>query len=140
MPDDTVPETAPSAAGSPPPQLRAAVAGVGLEALALLLLAVLLAVKALTGDPHSLAAALIDSAMALIGGVVLAFCARGLLAMRVASRAPVVVLQVIALPVSYDLGFQAGRVAYGAPILVVAVVVLYLLFTPPVRAVLDRDI
>ena len=48
-------------------------------------------------------------------------------------------LQLLALPVSYSLAFQAGRVGYGGPILVAALAVLYLLFTPPARAALDRD-
>jgi hypothetical protein len=50
-----------------------------------------------------------------------------------------VVLQLLALPVGYSLAFQAGRVGYGGPILVAALVVLYLLFTPPARAALDRE-
>ena len=41
------------------------------------------------------------------------------------------------LEVSYDLAFQAGRLAYGLPILASAIAVVYLLFTPPVRAVLE---
>jgi hypothetical protein len=41
--------------------------------------------------------------------------------------------------VSYSLAFQANRVEYGGPIIVAALAVLYLLFTPPVRAVLDRE-
>jgi hypothetical protein len=124
---------------APPTQLKLAVGVTMLEALALLALSVLLAVKALTGHPHSVAGALLGAALALLCAVVLALCGRGLLALRPAARTPVVVLEVLALPVSYDLSFQAGRVGYGAPILVVALVVLYLLFTPPVRAVIDRE-
>ena len=37
-----------------------------------------------------------------------------------------------------SLSFQAGLIQYGGPLMLSAVVVLYLLFTPPVRAVLDR--
>ena len=69
----------------------------------------------------------------------LGLCARGLLRLRPAARTPVVVLQVLAVPVSYSLAFQAGRVGYGGPIFVAALAMLYLLFTPPVRAVLDRE-
>ena len=50
-----------------------------------------------------------------------------------------VVLQLLALPVGYSLAFQAGLLGYGAPILLGALTVLYLLFTPPARAALDRD-
>jgi hypothetical protein len=70
----------------------------------------------------------------------LGYCARGLFRLRPAARTPAVVIQLLALPVSYSLAFQAGRVDYGAPILLSALAVIYLLFTPPVRAVLDRTI
>ena len=49
-------------------------------------------------------------------------------------------IELLALPVSYSLAFQANRVGYGAPILLSALAVIYLLFTPPVREVLDRRI
>jgi hypothetical protein len=48
-------------------------------------------------------------------------------------------VQLLALPVSYSLAFQAGRVEYGAPIMVAALAVIFLLFTPPARQALDRD-
>jgi hypothetical protein len=65
-------------------------------------------------------------------------CVRALLRLRPAARTPVVVIEALALPVAYSLAFQAGRVGYGGPILVGALAVLYLLFTPPVRVLLDR--
>jgi hypothetical protein len=111
---------------------------IGLEALALFGLALGLAVKAFTGHPHSLAGALLGAVLALAGAGVLGLCDRGLLALRPSARTPVVVIQILAVPVSYSLGFQAGRIGYGAPILICALVVLYLLFTPPVRQILDR--
>ena len=43
------------------------------------------------------------------------------------------VIQLLAIPVSYSLAFQAHRIGYGGPILVAALAVLYLLFTPPAR-------
>jgi hypothetical protein len=49
-----------------------------------------------------------------------------------------VVIELLALPVSYSLAIQAGRVGYGAPIMLSALAVIYLVFTPPVRAVFDR--
>lgn len=123
-----------------PRQLRAAIALVRLEALALFGLGVLLLVKTVTGHPHSLAAALLGVAMSIAGAAVLELCARGLAALNPAARSPVVVIQLLALPVSYDLAFQAGLVGFGAPILILALAVLYLIFTPPVRQVLDRQI
>lgn len=111
---------------------------IGIEAVALFALAVLLLVKTITGHPHSLPAALLGVALALFGAALLAFCARGLADLRPSARSPVVVIELLALPVSYSLAFQAGLVAYGAPILLFALAVLYLMFTPPVREVLDR--
>jgi hypothetical protein len=123
-----------------PTGLRAAAGLVALEALALLVLAVVLVVD--TADGHALHAArgLLSALFALIGAGVFALGARGLIRMSSAARTPVVVLELLALPVSWTIVFQANKAALGAPILIVALVVLYLLFTPPVRAVLDRDI
>jgi hypothetical protein len=121
-----------------PAQLRAAVIVIGLEAAALVGAAGLLIVKTITGHPASVGRALLDAGFALLGSLVLALCARGLNRCRTSARTPAVVLQLLAIPVSYSLAFQAGRVGYGGPILLAALVTLYLLFTPPVRAVLDR--
>jgi hypothetical protein len=122
-----------------PAQVRVASALVALEALALAAAAVILVAKTAAGGADSLARALLTAALAGFAAAVLALCARGLLRLRPAARTPVVVLQLLAIPVSYSLAFQAGRVGYGGPILVTALVVLYLLFTPPARAVLDRQ-
>jgi hypothetical protein len=134
------PVRAPDAGGieTVPRPLRLACLLIGAESLALLAAAAVVVIKAATQTSHSLAGALLLAAMALVGVAVLLFGARGLLHLRPSARTPIVVLQVLALPVSYSLGFQAGRVGYGAPVLIAALAVLYLLFTPPVRAVLDR--
>ena len=124
--------------GRAPNQVRAAAAVILAESAALLAVAVLLVVKTSTGRPHSVAGALLGAAMALGGAVVLALAARGLANLRPSARTPVIVLQLLAVPVSYSLAFQAHRVGYGGPILLAALVVLYLLFTPPARAALDR--
>lgn len=122
-----------------PVQVRAATGVIAVQAAALFGAAVVLVVKTVAGHPDSIGRALLGAAMALLGMLVLLACARGLLALRPAARTPVVVLELLALPVSYSLGFQAGLMVYGAPILLSAVAVLYLLFTPPARAALDRD-
>lgn len=124
----------------PPRAIVLACAIIGLQGLALIGAAALVVVKALTQTSNSLAAALLLAAIALAGAAVLLLCRRGLLHLRPAARTPVVVLQVLALPVSYSLAFQADRVGYGAPVMVSALAVLYLLFTPPAREVLDREI
>jgi hypothetical protein len=130
---------APGTGDTAPRPLRLACLLVGLEALALAVIGVWLVVETLAGHPTSIGAALSGAALSLLGAAVLVLGGRGLLRLRPAARTPVVVLQLLALPVSYTLAFQAGRVGYGGPILVVAVAVLYLLFTPPARAALDRE-
>lgn len=125
--------------GAAPAQVRLAAGVIGLEALALLAAAGVLVAKSVTGHPDSVGRALLGAALAVGTALVLGMCARGLLRLRPAARTPVVVLEVLALPVGYSLAFQAGLVGYGGPILVAAVVVLYLLFTPPARAALDRE-
>lgn len=122
-----------------PAPLRAACALIGLEALALLGTAAFLFVDSVAGHPDSVAGALLIATATLLGGLLLGFCARGLWRRQPGARTPAVVLQLLALPVSYTMAFQAGRYGYGGPILVAALAVLYLLFTPPVRAVLDRE-
>lgn len=121
-----------------PPALRVAVVVLALEALALAAAAAILVLKTITGHPDEAARALLGAGMALLGALVLAACARGLLALRPSARTPALVLQVLALPVGYSLGFQAGLIGYGGPILFAAVAVIFLLFSAPVRAVLDR--
>jgi hypothetical protein len=122
-----------------PAQVRAAAGIIAVQAAALFGAAAVLIVKTIAGHPDSVARALLSAAMALLGMLVLLACARGLLALRPAARTPVVVLELLALPVSYSLGFQAGLMADGAPILLSALAVLYLLLTPAARAALDRE-
>ncbi len=121
-----------------PPQIRAAVGILALESLALIAAVVVLVIKTITGNPDDVWRALLGAAFALLGAAVLALGARGIYHLRPPARTPVVVLQVLAIPVAYSLAFQAGRVEYGGPILLAALAVLYLLFTPPARAALDR--
>jgi hypothetical protein len=110
----------------------------GVEALGLVAGSVVLLVDTVAGHPTDRASALLTAAFAVAGAVALGYGARGLLRLRPAARTPIVVLQVLAVPVGYQLAFDSEQPAWGWPILLVAVAVLYLLFTPPVRAVLDR--
>jgi hypothetical protein len=122
-----------------PAQVRAAATVIWLEGLALVGAAGVLVTKTFDGHPDSIGRALLGAALALGAAAALVLGARGLIRLRPAARTPMVVLQLLALPVGYSLAFQAGRVGYGGPILVAALVVLYLLFTPPARAALDRE-
>lgn len=130
----------PAALRPPAPRpVQVACAVIAAQALALLFAAGLLVVKTLTGTPNSVGRALFGAGLAVAGAALLVVAARSLLRLRPAARTPVIVLELLAIPVSYSLAFQAGRVGYGAPILIGALAVLYLLFTPPARAALDRD-
>jgi hypothetical protein len=126
--------------GVAPSQVRAAAAIIGLQSLALLVAGGIVLAKTVFGHPDSVGRALLGAAFALLAAVALAIGARGVLRLSPAARTPIVVLELLALPVSYSLAFQAGQVAYGGPILVSALAVLYLLFTPPARAALDREV
>jgi hypothetical protein len=133
-------QSAPPTAARAPGQLRVACVVLLAEAAALLAAVVVVLVKTVAGHPDSLGRALSDAGLAAAGALLLLLGARGLSRLRPAARTPVIVLQLLALPVAYSLAFQAHRAAYGGPILVAALAVIYLLFTPPARAVLDRDV
>jgi hypothetical protein len=118
----------------PPGPVRLAALVAAVEGAALLGLGLFYAVKTALDRPDSYGRALFGVLFALAGGAVLLLLARGLLRLGGWARSPVVVLQILALPVGYSLAFQAGLPGYGGPILLLAVAELYLLFTPAGRA------
>lgn len=120
-----------------PRVVTAAAVLAGVQGLALVAIAVLLIVDTIVGSPHSLFGGLGGAALALIAAAVLLVLGRYLGALRRWARSPIVVLQVLWLPVSVSLAFQAGRPAYGGPILVSAIAILLLLATPEARAAFD---
>ncbi|MCW2496610.1 hypothetical protein [Jatrophihabitans sp.] len=121
-----------------PKEIRSAVFVIMVEAVALLAGAAVLIIKTVTGHPSDVAGALLGAAFAVGAAAVLYLAGRGLARLQPAARTPIVVIELLALPVSYSLAFQAGLVEYGGPILLAALAVLYLLFTPAARAALDR--
>jgi hypothetical protein len=122
-----------------PGSLLAAAFLLAAQALALVVLAVIVIVKVVTGHPSNVGGALVGAALAALAALVLGQCGRAIYQRRPAGRTPVVVIELLALPVSYDLTFPAHRPGYGGPILVSALALLYLLFTPAARAALDRE-
>jgi hypothetical protein len=114
-------------------ELRIAAVLVLVQAASLAVLAVVLAVKALTGHPHNLGGALGIAGFALLGVVILGLCGRGLQRGLRTSVSPVIVIEVPAAAVGFSLGIQAGRPGYGLPILLSALAVLALLFSPGAR-------
>jgi hypothetical protein len=120
-----------------PTQVRAAAIIVLVQAIGLVVAALVVIVKIIGGGYDSAGRAWSDALIALIGAAALVFSARGLSYLRAVVRTPVLLIEALALPVAYSL-VQAGRWIYGAPILLSAVAVLVLLLTPAARAVLDR--
>ena len=91
-------------------------------------------------DAASVSLALVTAALAAATGALLLWLARALVELRRAARSPVVVLQLIALPVGWNLIDTAGRPELGVPVLVLAAAVLVLLFgTEDARAALRRE-
>jgi hypothetical protein len=121
-----------------PSAIRAAAVLVLAEAAALAVTALVLLVLAFVHTTTRLWAAVSIVGFALVGAAVLALCGRGLLRLRPSARSPVILVQLLALPVGYSLGIQAGRVLVGLPILLVAIAVLVLLLLPASRQALDR--
>lgn len=120
-------------------ELRAAVLVLCAQAIGLIVVAGVVLEKTIFGHPDSYPAALLGAALALGGAALLVAAARGILRGSSVARSPVIVMELLSLPVGYSLAFQAGLVGYGGPILLSAVAVLYLLFTPAAREALDRE-
>jgi hypothetical protein len=126
----------PSSPGAPRTVRQAALL-TGLEGVALLGLAVGLVVQTVAGSVAQAGNALAGAALSAGAGLLLGALARGLVRLRAWARSPVVVVQVVSIPVGVTL-LQAGRPVFGVPVLVLAAAVLYLLFTPAARLALDR--
>lgn len=109
-----------------------------IEAAALLVAAVALFLLTALHTSTRLWAAFTVAGFALVGALVLWVCSRGLRRGRPSARIPVVLLQLLALPVGYSLGFQAHDYLFGVPIMVLALAVLGLLFTPSANTALGR--
>jgi predicted metallopeptidase len=122
-----------------PKALVVAVALLRLEVLALIGTAIVLVVLSFTRTTTRLWAALTIAAFALLAAVVLWLCSRGLLALRAGASTPALLLELLALPVTYSLGFQAGRPLIAVPIMVAALAVIALLLSAPARRALDRE-
>ncbi|HEV2887574.1 MAG TPA: hypothetical protein VGX49_11725 [Jatrophihabitans sp.] len=133
-----MPVTASEPADSVPAGVRAAAAIVLLEAAALAVTALVLLVLAFVHTTTRFWAAAAIVGFALLAAAVLAVCARGLLRLRPSARSPVILIQLLAVPVGYSLGIQAGRLLVGVPILLAAIAVLVLLLLRSSRRALDR--
>lgn len=119
-------------------EIRLAVILVLAQSAGLLTGAVFVGVQTALGRADAVGRALSDAGFALGGAAILASLALGVMRLAAAARTPLVVLELLALPVGYSLAFPSGRPGLGAPVLLTALAVLYLLFTPGARAQLQR--
>ncbi len=118
-----------------------AAALVALEGVAVTALGPLLFVGGIMmSRPDSLSRAWAEVVIAIAAGALILFLARGLYQVAGWSRAPVIVIQILAAPVGYSLAFPSGQPLYGIPVIAAAAMVLYLLFTPESKLAFFRDI
>lgn len=106
---------------------------VGLQALVVFAFAVFFVVEIFLGSSPSVARAVFAAALVLLAAAALALTARGLWHGRRAARAPIVLAELLQLPVAWGL-VQSGRGAIGWPVGAVALAALVLVFTKPVMA------
>jgi phosphate/sulfate permease len=121
-----------SSAGSVATALRVVTGLVLVEGLLLVAAGAWLLVATVTGSPDSLGTALFLALLALVAGAGLAWLSRPLLRGRRWARSPVVVAQLLALPVGAGL-VQGALYRYAVPDLALAVTVLGLLAVPAAR-------
>lgn len=119
-------------------ELRLAVILVLAQASGLLAGAVFVAVQTASRRADDVGRALSDAGFAVAGAAILILLSLSILRLTPAARTPLVVLELLALPVGYSLAFPSARPGFGAPVLLSALAVLYLLFTPGAREQLQR--
>ncbi|MFD2079459.1 hypothetical protein SAMN05421678_115186 [Actinopolymorpha cephalotaxi] len=136
------PEEQPAVAGSRPADrpgrtpatLHAAAAVAGLEALGAAAAGGWLTVEAIITRTRGLGIAASAGVFVLATGVGLGFLAWGLLRGRRWSRGPVVAIQLLMLPLGYEL-LSGSTTVVGAAMLVAAILTLVLVLAPPSTAV-----
>jgi hypothetical protein len=117
--------------------VRLAALVTAIEAAVLVGFACYVAIATAVSIPDRLPNALVLAGFAAGAGVLLGLLARSLASLRAWARSPIVVVQIVFLPVGVSL-VEAGRGVVGAGVLLLAGAVLFLLFTPRSRAALDR--
>lgn len=118
------------------PTLRAATGLVALQALGLLAAAVFFAVETAVATADDRTRAVLATVLTLLAAVCLGLVAQGLHRRRRWARAPAMVVNLLVLPVAFDL-LRGGRWYVGVPLLAWALVVLALLFAPATDAALE---
>ena len=128
-----------SESGRPSQVVLVAAGVVRLEGAALVGLALSYAGLILVATPHNRGLAFFGAGLALLFGVALLVAARGLRALRRSAYSPIVLAQLLAIPVGIGL-VQGHRAGVAVAVLVPSAVVLgLLLFTPGGRSVLADE-
>lgn len=108
------------------PLVHAAAAAVAIEGVALIGLSIGVAIHGLTGHPSSVGRAEASAVFGVLTGLLLLFLARSIDRARRWARTPVILLQLLALPVTLAL-LEAGAYAYGVPLALLSIGTLVLL-------------
>ena len=110
---------------------------VGLQGTAVLAAGVYLIEGGLFGSPDSVSIAITTGLLAMAGGLALLGVAYGLMKIRVWSRSPAILWQLLTIGVGwYQL--QAGLGALGIPLIVISATTVVLLLTPAATNALER--
>lgn len=128
----------PAPAGAPAPvALLVAAAVLAVQGVALVIYGGYLVVRPLTAGTTSLASLEVTGVAVLLTGLAFGLLARGVQAGRPWARSPVVVVELLIVPVAIPL-VQAGLVLIGAAMLASAAAELLALAAPGARAALRR--
>ena len=120
-----------------PIPLTIAAAVVGLQGTGLLAAGFYLIESGLFGSPESVSIAITTGLLAMAGGLALLGVAYGLIKIRVWSRSPAILWQLLTIGVGwYQL--QAGLGELGIPLIVIAATTVVLLLTPAATNALER--
>ncbi|MFD6092481.1 hypothetical protein ACFWGN_10210 [Oerskovia sp. NPDC060338] len=128
----------PPAGGPRPPALWVVIAGIGLEAVALVVGALLVLVELVSGRSSAAGVSIFLVVFALGVAAVLGASARGLLRGQRWSRSPVATWQLLQVVVAFS-WLQVEVTAPGIAVLALAVVVLVCLMLRPVVVATTRD-
>lgn len=114
--------------------MRLAAALVAVESIAIAGLSLVLLVRLATGHPYNAALGVFAALLGLLTAAALGWWTRGLLAGRRGALSPVVLAQLIALPVGWNSAHHGARLGGYVALLLAAATLLTLFATPAARA------
>jgi len=120
-----------------PITLTVAAAIVGLQGLALVAAGFYLIGNGIFGSPESVSIAVVTGLFSIVGGLALLLVAFGIIKVRVWSRSPAILWQLLTIGVGWY-QVQAGLGELGIPLIAIAALTVVLLLTPSATAALER--